>query len=150
MLKDLLRQGKEKFNELKTDALKFKSKDFLQAVLGGSALVAYADGSVTSEEKKKMMAFIQHNETLSIYDSGEVVNCFKDYIDTFDFDLDVGQAKAMQAIGKMRGKNEQARLIMRIVIAIAASDGDFDSQEKAVAIQIAQELGLDPAEFELS
>ncbi len=150
MLKDLLRQGKEKFNELKTDALKFKSKDFLQAVLGGSALVAYADGSVTSDEKKKMMAFIQHNETLSIYDSGEVVNCFKDYIDTFDFDQDVGQAKAMQAIGKMRGKDEQARLIMRIVIAIAASDGDFDSKEKAVAIHIAQELGLDPAEFELS
>lgn len=150
MLKDLLRQGKEKFNELKTDALKYKSKDFLQAVLGGSALIAYADGDVTSDEKKKMMAFIQNNEALSIYDTGEVVNCFKDYIDTFDFDQDVGQAKAMQAIGKMRGKDEQARLIMRIVIAIGASDGDFDSQEKAVATHIAQELGLDPAEFELS
>ncbi|MFT6914117.1 MAG: tellurite resistance protein TerB [Motiliproteus sp.] len=149
MFKNILKQGKEKFAELKTEALKYKSKDFLNAALGGSALVAYADGSIDPEEKQKMIAFIQHNEALSIYDTSEAIKCFNDHVETFGFDYDIGRAKAMQAIGKMRGKEEQARLIIRMVIAIAASDGDFDAQEKVVAIDIAKELGLDPAEFSL-
>jgi tellurite resistance protein TerB len=36
-----------------------------------------------------------------------------------------------------------------MIIGIASSDGNFDDGEKKVAIRIANELGIDPAEFEL-
>ncbi len=150
MLKNLLRQGKEKFNELKTEAQKYKSKEFLNASLAGAALVAIADGSIDSEEKQKMMAFIESNEALSVYETSDIISTFKNHIETLEFDKDVGEAKAFQAIGKMREKPEQARLIMRMVIAIGASDGSFDQDEKAVATRIATELGLTPADFELT
>jgi tellurite resistance protein TerB len=30
-----------------------------------------------------------------------------------------------------------------------AADGDFDAQEKAIVVEIARELGLDPKDFDL-
>jgi len=38
---------------------------------------------------------------------------------------------------------------VRMIIGIASSDGTFDFDEKKVAARIANELGIDPAEFEL-
>ncbi|WP_067516670.1 tellurite resistance TerB family protein [Endozoicomonas ascidiicola] len=150
MLKGLFDQAKAKVSELKTDVLKYKSKDFLHAALGGSALVIMADGDIDASEKSKMMRFIQSNEALSVYDTSEVVKVWKDYLETLELDADIGEAKALDAIGKIKGKEDQARLVMRMVIAIGAADGDFDADEKRVASVVARELGLDPAEFDLN
>ncbi len=49
----------------------------------------------------------------------------------------------------MKSNDAAARLIMRLIIAIAGADGNFDESEKKVARKIAMELGLNPAEFEL-
>ena len=150
MLSKFLQQARNKLSDLKNEALKYKSKDFLNAALGGSALVIMADGRIDSQEKIKMMAFIENHEALSIYDTSEVVKTWKNYIDTLEMDSDIGSAKAMTALGKIKGKQEQAKLVLRMVCSIGAADGDFDADEKRVAAQIATELGLDPAEFDLS
>ena len=150
MLKGLFNQAKAKVSELKTEALKYKSKDFLHAALGGSALVIMADGNIDANEKSKMMRFIQSNDALSVYDTSEVIKVWKDYIGTLELDTDIGEAKALAAIGKVKGSAEQARLVMRMVIAIGAADGDFDADEKRVASVVSRELGLDPAEFDLA
>jgi len=150
MFSNFLDKARNKFSELKTGALKYKSKEFLHAALGGSALVIMADGSIDAQEKSKMMSFIENNEALSIYDTSEVVKTWKDYIDTLEMDADIGEAKAMTALGKMKGKDEESRLVLRMVCAIGASDGDFDKDEKRVAAKIALELGLNPADFDLA
>ena len=49
----------------------------------------------------------------------------------------------------MKSKPEAARVLVRMTIAIASSDGNFDALEKKVAIKIAKELGISPSEFEL-
>lgn len=149
MLSNFFRQAKTKLDELKNDALKYKSKDFLNAVLGGSALIVMADGQVDASEKTKMMAFIENHEALSIYESSEVLKTFKNFIETIEMDQDIGTAKAMAAVGKMKGKDEQARLVMRMVCAIGAADGNFDPDEQRMASKIAIELGLNPADFDL-
>jgi tellurite resistance protein TerB len=146
---NFLSQLKNKANDLKTEALKFKNKDFLNAAMAGSALVAMADGSVSSEEKQKMIKFIEGHAALSIFTTSDVIKAFQDFVGQLEFDKDIGEAKAYQALGKMRSNVEAARLLIRMIIAIAASDGNFDSAEKKVAIKIARELGLNPSEFEL-
>lgn len=150
MLSNFLEQARNKINELKNEALKYKSKDFLNAALGGSAMVIMADGKIDPQEKVKMMAFIENHDALSIYSTSEVVKTWKDFIDTMEMDVDIGSAKAMSAIGKIKGKEEQAKLVLRMVCAIGAADGDFDADEKRVAAQIAVELGLNPSEFGLA
>ena len=140
---------KTKASELKTEALKFKNKDFLNAAMAGSALIAMADGSVSSEEKQKMIKFIESNEALSIFPTSDVIKSFQDFVGQFEFDRDIGESKAYQAIGKMKGNVEASRLLVRMIIAIASSDGNFDANERTVAMKIAKELRIDPAEFEL-
>jgi len=144
-----LSQLKTKANELKTEALKFKNKDFLNAAMAGSALIALADGSISSEEKQKMIKFIESNDALSVFTTGDVIKAFQDFVGQLEFDKDIGEAKAYQAIGKMKSNYEASRLLIRMIIAIASSDGHFDVNEKMIATKIAKELGINPSEFEL-
>ena len=146
---NFLDQLKSKASELKTEALKFKNKDFLNAAMAGSALIAMADGSVSAEEKQKMIKFIENNDALSIFAVSDVIKAFQDFITQLEFDRDIGEAKAFQALGKMKSNAEAARLLIRMIIAIASSDGNFDDSEKKTANRIAKELGLNPTEFEL-
>src|SRR5450830_1904439 len=126
---------KSKASELKTEALKYKNKDFLNAAMAGSALIAMADGSVSAEEKQKMVKFIDSNDALSVFTTTDVIKAFQEYVGQLEFDKDIGEAKAYQAL--------------RMIIAVASSDGNFDANEQRVASKIARELGLTPAEFEL-
>ena len=146
---NFLSQLKSKASELKTEALKFKNKEFLNAAMAGSALVAMADGSVSSEEKQKMIKFIESHDALSIFTTSDVIKAFQDFVGQLEFDKDIGEAKAYEALAKMKSNAQASRLLIRMIIGIASSDGDFDDTEKTVAIKIAKELGIDPAEFEL-
>lgn len=141
---------KNKANELKNDVLKFKNKDFLNAAMAGSALIAMADGKISSEEKQKMLKFIEHNESLSVFSTQDVIAAFQNFVGQIEFDLDIGSAAAYQAIAKLKSNNEAARLVLRMIISIGASDGNFDVDEKKIAVNIAKELGLNPAEFDLA
>jgi len=146
---NFLSQLKTKANELKTEALKFKNKDFLNAAMAGSALIAMADGTISSTEKQKMIKFIESNDALSIFTTSDVIKAFQDFVSQLEFDREIGEAKAYQAIGIMKSNTEASRLLVRMIIAIASSDGNFDHDEKKIAVNIAKELALNPSEFEL-
>lgn len=147
---DFLNNLKQKASELKTEAMKFKNKDFLNAAVSGSVLVSMADGLVSSDEKQKMMRFIENYEALSVFSSHEIIESFQNIMSQIEFDKDLGEAKAYDAIRKMKGKDDASRLILRLIIAIAGADGKFDDSEKRVARKIAMELALNPADFELA
>ncbi|MFT5805817.1 MAG: tellurite resistance protein TerB [Moritella dasanensis] len=140
---------KEKTNELKDEVLKFKNKNFLHAATAGSALIAMADGSIDSAEKQKMLKLIENNDALKVFKTSDVISSFTEFLNNFDFDKDVGESKACEALNRIKDNNVEARTVMRLILAIAASDGVFDQDEKIVAIKIAKELGLNPADFEL-
>jgi tellurite resistance protein TerB len=146
---NFLSRLKAKASELKNEALKFKNKDFLNAAMAGSALIAMADGQITSDEKQKMISFIESNDALSVFPTSDVIKAFQDFVSQIEFDKDVGEAKAYQALGKLKSNPEAARLLVRMIIAIASSDGVFDASERKVATKIAKELAISPSEFEL-
>lgn len=147
---NFLNQVKSKASELKTDVLKYKNKDFLNAAMAGSALIAMADGSISAEEKQKMIKFIENNDALSVFTTSDVIKSFQESVSQIEFDKDIGEAKAYAALAKMKSNEEAARLLLRMIIAIASSDGNFDTDEKQIAVRIARELGLNPSEFELA
>ncbi len=140
---------KQKSNELKGEVLKFKNKKFLNAATAGTALIALADGDVSSDEKKKMLKIIESNDALSVFKTADVITSFNDFLSNFEFDQDVGESKAFEALNLLKGDEVACRTVMRLILSIAAADGVFDDDEKAVAVKIARELGLSPADFEL-
>ncbi len=146
---NFLNNVKDKMSELKTEALKFKNKEFLNASMAGAALIALADGEISSSEKQKMIKFIESHEALSVFTTKDVIEAFQEFVTQIEFDKDIGDAKAYAALGKLKSNNEASRLVMRMIISIAAADGDFDADEKVVAVKVARELGLNPADFDL-
>lgn len=146
---NLLNNVKNKASELKTDLLKFKNKEFLHAAMAGAALISLADGTISSAEKQKMIKFIENHEALKVFTTKDVIEAFGEYVSQIEFDKDIGDAKAYAALAKVKSNNEAARLVMRMIISIAAADGTFDEDEKAIALKVARELNLNAADFDL-
>lgn len=135
--------------KMAAEVSKFKNKAFMEAVVSGCALVAAADGSIDSSEKQKMAGFMERSDELKHFDMRKVIEVFNKAAGDFEFDHAIGKASALKTIGKIKGNEEQSRLLVRIVCAIGAADGDFDADEQAVVREIARELGLNPADFDL-
>lgn len=145
-----LRENVTKAREnLAAEVSKFQNKAFMEAVVSGCALVAAADGSIDASEKQKMAQFLERSDELKHFDIRQVIEVFNKAAGDFEFDQSIGKANALKTIGKIRGKDDQARLLVRVICAIGAADGDFDADERAVVREIAQDLGLNPEEFDL-
>lgn len=149
MLKWLKENAEAARNKLTAEASKFKNRSFMEAVVNGCALVAAADGSIDASEKQKMAGFIERADELKHFEMRQVIEVFQKAAGDFEFDHVIGKASALRVIGKIKGNEEQARLLVRVICAIGAADGDFDPQEKAMVADIARELGLNPVEFDL-
>lgn len=134
---------------LTTEVAKHKNRKFMDATTAACAMVAAASGGVSSDEKQKMTGFITNSPELKVFNLSDVIASFNDSVGKFEFDHQIGQAQALQTIGKIKGDNGAARLLVRVACAIGASDGDFDEKEKAACRLICLELGLPPADFEL-
>jgi len=135
--------------KLAAEASKFKNRSFMEAVVSGCALVAAADGSIESSEKQKMAGFLERADELKHFDMRQIIEVFQKAAGDFEFDHAIGKASALRIIGKIKGNEDQARLLVRVVCAIGAADGVFDAAEKAMVVEIIRELGLKSTEFDL-
>lgn len=154
MAHPLIEKARAAYEKSKTNIQQFKNQNFLDASLAAAALVTVADGTIDKEEKTKTLNFVRSLEALQVFDLEEVASKFKKQIDAVDpsddaEDADMAEITAMSKIGKLRGKDEQGRMVVRLAIMIGGADGDFDEDEKKVASKIAKELGIDPTEFDL-
>jgi len=147
MLDRLKQSATQARSKLSAEASKFKNRAFMEAVVNGCVLVAAADGSIDASEKQKMAGFIERADELQHFDMREVIDIFQSAAADFEFDSVVGKASALRKIGKVKSNQDQARLLVRVVCAIGAADGDFDAQEKDMVSEIARELGLNPSDF---
>ncbi len=134
---------------LTTEVAKFKNRTFMEATANACALIAAADGEISSSEKMKMSGFINNSPELKVFNQNDVIKVFNDACAKFEFDFSIGQAEALKVVSKIKGKDGEARLLVRVACAIGASDGNFDAKEKAACRLICNELGVNPADFEL-
>lgn len=131
-----------------TEVAKFKSRDLLEAVIAGCTMVAYADGGISTEEKRKMLNYLKLSDQLKVFNKDDIIKTFQKYAEKFEFDNIIGIGEVMQTVQKFRNK-PQAQLVVRICCAIGAADGNFDELEQTVVRKMCLELGLNPADFDL-
>ena len=149
MLNWLKQNAEQARTKLTAEASKFKNRAFMEAVVNGCALVAAADGNIDTSEKQKMAGFLERADELKHFEMRQVIEVFQKAASDFEFDHTIGKASALKTIAKIKANEDQAKLLIRVVCAIGAADGDFDAQEKAMVSEIARELGLNPADFDL-
>lgn len=129
---------------------RFKNKDFMNGAVDAVAMMALADGTISSEEKQKMIRFFEMSPELKVFKTSDVIAEFNDMVSKYEFDKDLGEAEALKSIGKLRTNVDAARVLVRLAIAVANSDGNFDESERQAAIKICKELQLNPADFDLA
>jgi tellurite resistance protein TerB len=116
---------------LTTEVAKFKNRTFMEAIANGCALMSAADGEIKSEEDEDDRLHQQLRGVEGVQpdrrDQGVQRRLRK-----FEFDFQIGQAEALKAISKVKGKDGEARLLVRVVCAIGASDGDFDTRKSGL------------------
>ena len=85
-----------------------------------------------------------------LFGTDEAIEVFNKFAGQFEFDYEIGKMEALQAVGKFRGKSEQARLIIRAGVIIGNADGNLDNDERKALKEIVLELGENPADFDLA
>ncbi|OAT33229.1 tellurite resistance TerB family protein [Proteus myxofaciens] len=144
---------KETLNSSRSELVKqvgrFKNKKFMQGTVAVCAQIAIASEGVSSEEKQKMLGFLKASDELKVFDTSEVIAFFNKLIASFEFDTEIGKGETMKYILAMKDQPEAAQLAIRVGIAVAKSDGDFDEKEKEAVRAITIALGFKPTEFGL-
>ena len=143
-LKELREKGNEAIQGLQTQASKYKNGPFADATMAICALMAYADGEVTADERQKTVQFIVKSEPLQAFDKTTLSQKFKNYCAELEEEPEFGKLSLIQAVGKLRNKPDQAAVAMQVGVLIANADGVFDDKEKVVAREICGALGLQP------
>lgn len=135
--------------ELAKQVGRFKNRTFLEGTIAVCARIAIASDGVSSEEKQKMIGFLRNSPELSVFDTQEVIQVFEKMVRSYEFDFDIGKGETMKYIMALKDKPEQAQLAVRVGIAVAKSDGDFDDNEKTTSREIIAALGFQAQDFGL-
>jgi tellurite resistance protein TerB len=136
-------------DELTKQVSRFKNKKFLQGTVAVCARIAVSSDGVSAEEKQKMVGFLRASDELKVFDTAEVIEFFNKLVSSFDFDLEIGKGETMKYILALKDQPEAAQLAVRVGIAVAKSDGNFDADEQKAVREIIVALGFEPAEFGL-
>lgn len=129
------------FSKATNTALQFKNKSFMRACVSGAFLIASADGTISKQEKDKMLSFFKTSKHLQVFDVSNIIDEFNELGKVFDFDVDAGIAKAFENIAAVKGNDEQKSFIMRMLVSIAKSDSGIDNDEQKMLERICKEIG---------
>lgn len=125
--------------------------DFLlEKVMAGCAVIAFGDGSVSKQEKDRMMGLIRRFEPLRSFDREHIDHTFERACADFDHDHIFAEDEAMASLMALRDRTKDAQTLVWICCEIASVDGDFNAAERRAARRICLTLGLDPAQFDLA
>jgi tellurite resistance protein len=128
---------------------KFQNRDFLEATMAASALMALADGDVNLTELNIIDQALEAIHELIIYDPHDAVDIYRDYMDDLRSNPARARIDILEEVGEIADDPRAARLLVRVCVAIAKADDDFTAKEKAVIADLCDALRLKPADVGL-
>ena len=140
------------FNEIETLLAKHQKKvlnrQFLEAAMGASAMLALADGEISFAELMARDYVLDHVQQLQVFDPNEAADLFCTYAETISNNPQLGKAHVLEAITHLSGNRELASLLLRICLVIAKADRNFSQPEHEVIDTFCDVLGLNKEEIE--
>ena len=127
---------------LRNSLSRIRNRQFLDATMAATALVATADGEVTFSELSALDKVLESVQDLQIYDPHVAVDIYRDFADAIGSDPETGRRLAMAAIGKLADERESAELVIRVAVAISKADGELTVQEAQTIGDLCAVLGI--------
>lgn len=145
--RSLGRFSKRSWEEFGDEVHRAQNEHLMEGIVAGCALVAYADGWVTTEEHDRMLGLLRGFQPIAAFGLDDVAATFEAMTERFASDQKGGEAAAFEAVARVKGAARYPALLVEACCAIAAADGGFDAEERRAALRICEVLGLDAAEF---
>lgn len=128
---------------------RFRNRPFLEATMAASALMARADGAVNLSELNTLDQALDAIHELNIYDPHEAVDLYRDYVDALDSGDPETRENIMKAVARIAGDEHEARLLLKVCVAIAKSDETLNDAERTAFAALCEALEIDPATVEI-
>lgn len=127
-----------------------ENKDFLEAVLAASALVAAADGDIEETERRKVISIVTNHPSLGKLYQSNVIESTAELM--FKRAKDVsGRNQLARELDDIKGRPDGMQMaedVYLIALDIANADGEVEPEEDVVLKKIAARLGVDTSKFD--
>ena len=127
---------------LRNSLSRIRNRQFLDATMDATALVATADGEVTFSELSALDTVLESIQDLQIYDPHIAVDKYKDFADAIADDPERGRRNAIATVHKVAGDADAAELVIRVAVAISKADGELSRQEAKSISDLCETLGV--------
>ena len=127
---------------LRNSLSRIRNRQFLDATMAATALVATADGEVTFSELSALDTVLESIQDLQIYDPHIAVDKYKDFADAIADDPERGRRNAIATVHKVAGDADAAELVIRVAVAISKADGELSRQEAKSISDLCETLGF--------
>ena len=123
------------------------SGEVLPAVAGAFALMACADAEVADSEVERFVETIRSSAVFSTVDLDALEQQFRSLTSAVLNDFEQGRARALEAIGRVRGDADAAVQVIRAAQVAMVADGQLHEAEEAILRNLCIFLGLDPESY---
>jgi len=127
---------------LRNSLSRIRNRQFLDATMAATALVATADGEVTFSELSALDTVLESIQDLQIYDPHIAVDKYKDFADAIADDPERGRRNAIATVHKVASDADAAELVIRVAVAISKADGELSRQEAKSISDLCETLGV--------
>ena len=134
---------------LAQELARFRNRQFLDAAMAATALVAMADGEVSLPEQVTLDQVLETVQELRIYDPHAAVDIYRDHVDALAADSYAAREKILETVARLAGDEAAGNVLIHACVAIAKSDDDFSPPEQIAVRELCRALGLDPATFDI-
>ena len=132
-----------------TDVWTPRQLEQLDAVVAACALIAHADGEVSTEERGRMLERIRGQAGLIPFGVDDVLEAFEALDARFESRPEEARAEAEMMIRRIKGRAETAE-VAAAALAVSIADGGLEAQEREVILDVCAWLGVPPQRFDLA
>lgn len=145
---------RNKFGEFKSQVLtelaeeleEEVSEDLVEALAAAAAMVAFADGVPSAEEREQLLAVFEEEDRLTEIDLDDLFDAFDDYAERFAEDPTAAESEVLTSVAVFDDSPDLGRLIIRGALAVATTDGILGPAEEKAVGRLCDVLGLEVAE----
>ena len=110
--------------------------------MAAAALVSTADEDVRLSEQAALDQLLERLESLSLHDPKDGAEIHRRYASRIASDPKAGSKAALASVARLRGKSDQALMVLYVAGAIARADGKLSDVEQQVLERLAETLDV--------
>lgn len=131
----------KKANAAKAEIKKFENRDLMEAMVGGCALVAFADGECEQEEVKKIDELLRTSKALEGF-GAEITTTLNRFCERLTASYRAGRIEILREIEEVKGDQREKEDVLIAMLTVAEADGEIEEGERKELDVVAQRLGM--------